>query len=129
LVLVGDGALVSEVRARAEQVGLGDKVTFAGYRSGADFVRWLQALDEVWILGLGNDFSGRSAAQARATGARVIAVREGALPDYADVVVGEDPDAIARASLGTERRSFELPSKRDIAARVLKLYEKARSGA
>jgi glycosyltransferase involved in cell wall biosynthesis len=126
LVLVGDGQLQGEVRARVERGGLAKSVVFAGYRSGADFVRWVQALDEVWVLGLGNDFSGRSAAQARATGARVLAVREGALPDYADVVVSEDPDSIAQASLGRERRSWELPSNQSIAARVLELYAKAR---
>ena len=60
---------------------------FAGYQEGPAFVRWLQALDEVWILGLGNDWSGRAAAQARACGVRVVAVREGALERLADAVV------------------------------------------
>jgi glycosyltransferase involved in cell wall biosynthesis len=126
LVLVGDGVTRDEVCARVEQMGLSQQVLFAGYRAGEEFVRWLQALDEVWILGLGNDFSGRAAAQARACGVRVVAVREGALPEHADVVVALEAEAIARASLGGQRRAVEPSSSEAVARRVLELYAQAR---
>ncbi|MFM2152581.1 MAG: hypothetical protein RL199_1016, partial [Pseudomonadota bacterium] len=71
LVLVGDGVREPVVRTMTAELGLQDAVTFAGYRSGADFVRHLQALDTVWILGLGNDWSGRAAVQARACDVQV----------------------------------------------------------
>jgi hypothetical protein len=89
LVLVGDGALEGELRAQVEALGLSKRVTFAGYQKGAAFVRWLQALDQVWVLGLGNDYSGRAAAQARACGVRVVGVDEGALGEQSDVTLAE----------------------------------------
>ena len=91
-------------------------------------MKWLQALDEVWILGLGNDWSGRAAAQARACGVRVVAVDEGALPAMADVRVEQlTPEAVVAASLSQERARVEHPSNQRIAEDVLALYEQARS--
>jgi len=122
LVLVGDGALQAEVRARVEREQL-EGVTFAGYQSGDAFVRWLQALDVVWILGLGNDFSGRAAAQARACDVRVVAAAEGGLPELADEVLAElTPEAIARATVARRRREVTLESPRAVAERLLALY-------
>ena len=129
LVLVGDGALEGAVRAQVQALGLGHAVTFAGYRSGAEFVRWLQALDEVWLLGLGNDWSARAAAQARACGVRVVAVAEGALPSLADASVNDlTPEAVVAASRSGTRSPRSLPTHREVAEATLALYEAARSG-
>ena len=125
LVLVGDGALEPELRAQVARLELEASVTFAGYQAGARFVSWLQALDEVWVLGLGNDFAGRAAAQARACGARVVSVDEGALERYADALVAADAEAIDAVALTNERRSVKLESAESIARRVLALYEQA----
>jgi len=123
LVLVGDGALESSLRTQAERLGLAKNVTFAGYQPGPSFVRWLQALDEVWVLGLGNDYSGRAAAQARASGVRVVAVDEGALAARADVTLAAlSPEALAKASLSGHRSEKPWPSSGEIAASVLELY-------
>ncbi len=128
LVLVGDGALLEQIRQQVRELGLADRVTFAGYQQGDAFVRWLQALDEVWILGLGNDWSGRAAAQARTCGVRVVAVKEGALPALADVQVDQlTPEAVVAASVSQERARVEHPSNQRIAEDVLALYEQARS--
>lgn len=128
LVLVGDGADEAALRIRTEREPLlRAHVTFAGYKSGAQFVRYLQALDEVWILGLGNDHSARAAAQARACGVRVIAVNEGALGEYADVLVDRpEPDAVAQAALSSQRRAVDLLTPAQIAERVLAFYESCR---
>jgi glycosyltransferase involved in cell wall biosynthesis len=127
LVLVGDGALAEPVRQQVREAGLEERVTFAGYQQGDAFVRWLQALDEVWLLGLGNDWSGRAAAQARACGVRVVAVAEGALPALADVRVEQlTPEAVVAASLSQERARVELLSNQRIAEDVLALYAQAR---
>ena len=108
-------------------LGLKDAVTFAGYRPADEFPRWVQAFDEVWVLGLGNDFAGRAAAQARACGARVVAVDEGALPVYADAVVAPEPAAVADAALGAGRREVPVVPVGELAGRVLELYETVRA--
>lgn len=130
LVLVGDGALLEQIRQQVRHLALENRVTFAGYQQGDAFVRWLQALDEVWLLGLGNDWSGRAAAQARACGVRVVAVDEGALPALADVQVARlTPEAVVDASVSQERSRVAHPSNQLIAEDVLALYEQARRGS
>jgi glycosyltransferase involved in cell wall biosynthesis len=118
LLLVGDGPREAELKSRA-----GEGVRFAGYQSGQSFTRHLQALDEVWILGLGNDWSARAAAQARACGVRVVAVDEGALAQYADAVIEPAPGALAKVALQGDRRPLTLESPASIAGRVLAFYE------
>lgn len=128
LVLVGDGALQEPIRQQVQALGLTEAVTFAGYQQGDAFIRWLQALDEVWILGLGNDWSGRAAAQARACNVRVVAVEEGGLPALADTRVESlTPEAVVAASQSGERSSVAHPSNQRIASDLLALYERARS--
>lgn len=122
LVLVGDGALEGTIRAQVEREGLAPAVTFAGYQSGEDFVRWLQSLDVLWVLGLGNDWSGRIAAQARACGVRVVAVDQGGLGRFADVLVEPDPAKIAAASRQVPARAIPLATNEETAADVLRLY-------
>lgn len=123
LVIVGEGPLEAPLRAQVERLGLGERVHFAGYREGADFVRWLQALDEVWILGLGNDWSGRAAAQARACDVRVVAVAEGGLSLLADALVEKlSPDEVVRASRSEARPEMARPENRALAEQVLELY-------
>ncbi|MFP2930226.1 glycosyltransferase [Pyxidicoccus sp. 3LG] len=127
LVLVGDGALLEATRKQVEQLGLSDAVTFAGYQQGEAFARWLRALDEVWLLGLGNDWSARAAAQARACGVRVVAVEEGALPDLADArVASPTPDVVVAAALSGQRAPVAHPTNARIAEDVLSLYARAR---
>lgn len=126
-MLVGDGALLEPTRRQVAELGLTDAVTFAGYQQGDAFVRWLQVLDEVWLLGLGNDWSARAAAQARACGVRVVAVDEGALPDLADArVATPTPDAVVSAALSGQRAPVAHPTNARIADEVLALYSRAR---
>jgi L-malate glycosyltransferase len=117
-VLIGDGALQGEVEADVRRRGLSARVHFVGYQSGEAFVAWLQVLDEAWILGLGNDWAGRAAAQARACGVRVVAVDEGGLERFADVVVAPEADAVASAALQPQRREVSLPEADAVAAQL-----------
>ncbi|QRO02595.1 glycosyltransferase [Archangium violaceum] len=127
LVLVGDGEQVEAVRQQVRGLGLEEAVTFAGYQRGEAFARWLRALDEVWVLGLGNDWSARAAAQARACGVRVVAVAEGNLPSLADVLVEEPtPEAVVAASESGVRALVAHPSNARIAEDMLALYAQAR---
>jgi len=130
LVLVGDGELGPALRRLSGELGLSAQVRFAGYQSGEGFLRWLQALDELWILGLGNDWSARAGAQGRAVGARVVGVAEGALPAWADVVLPElTPGALEKAALGSERRQVPLADTRAVAEEILALYAEAGGSA
>lgn len=110
LVLAGDGELAAALQARAAADDLRGAVTFLGYRSGPAFVEVLQAVDQVWILGLGNDFSGRAAVQAKACGALVLAVAEGALASWADGLAAPTPEAVAHAAFALVGRAVALPS-------------------
>ncbi|RYZ41371.1 MAG: glycosyltransferase [Myxococcaceae bacterium] len=126
LVLIGDGALLEATRTQVSERGLQEQVTFAGYQQGQAFAKWLQALDEVWILGLGNDWSARAAAQARACGVRVVAVKEGALPDLADAQVEAlTVDAVLTATLSDSSARAEHPTNQRIASDILDLYRQA----
>ncbi len=117
LLLVGDGPLESTLKKSA-----GEDVSFVGYQAGEAFISHLQALDEVWILGLGNDWSARAAAQARACGVRVVAVNEGALSRYADAIVEPTVESVLAGSTNGQCREMTLESSADIARRVLAFY-------
>lgn len=126
LVLIGDGRLESAIREDVAARGLGARVHLCGYQSGARFVQHLQALDEVWLLGLGNDFSARAAAQARACGVRIVAVDEGALAHYADEVIAPDAVSLTQAALRGVRREVPLEAPSQVARRLRELYVAAR---
>jgi L-malate glycosyltransferase len=126
LVLLGDGILEGQVRRWVAEAGLENCVRLPGYQPGPEFVRWLQALDELWVLGLGNDWAGRTALQARACDVRVVAVPLGALPRWADRVLAErTPAALAAVALAAQRRKVTLPHPDAVAADVLTLYRRA----
>jgi len=128
LVLVGDGQLGATLRAQAHALGLSSQVRFTGYQSGEALVHWMQAFDELWVLGLGNDGAGRSVVQGRAVDARVVGVDEGALRHWVDAIVPElTPEALSTLALRGERRSLPLPDTRAVAAELLGVY--ARAGA
>ncbi len=126
LVLLGDGALEPQLRLAIHEAGLAAAVRLPGYQRGAEFIRWLQAMDELWVLGLGNDWAGRPALQARACGARVVAAALGALPTWADAVLADvTPAALAAAALQPGRRDVPLPDVDAVAREVLALYAAA----
>ncbi len=127
LVLLGDGETISATRAQSDALQLNGATHFPGYQSGEAFVRWLQAMDEVWILGLGHDHAGRAAVQARRCGCRVVAVDEGALATWSDAVVEPTVAAIAGAALQSGRASPAIPRVSEVAERVIRLYEEARA--
>jgi L-malate glycosyltransferase len=126
LALVGDGELRQALSETARGLGIAGAVRFPGYQKQEGLVRWMQAFDEMWILGLGNDWAGRAAAQGRAVGARVVSVAAGGLPDWADAVLGsERPEALVAVALGRERQERRLPDARDVARDILALYRDA----
>jgi L-malate glycosyltransferase len=126
LVLLGDGVLGPALRVRAGELGLAGRVRFPGYQTGLELVRWMQSFDELWILGLGNDWAGRAAVQGRAVGARVVGVDEGGLRRWVDALLpSATPEGLAAAALGGGRRDIGLPETAAVAREILSLYSVA----
>ncbi|MCL2011969.1 MAG: glycosyltransferase [Cystobacterineae bacterium] len=125
-VLAGDGVLENKLRLEARRLEIEESVLFLGYQTQEKFVEVLKALDEVWILGLGNDHAARAAVQARACGVRILGVAQGALSAWVDEVVEPNEESILNAHRRKGRREVVVPSKWEIAKGILELYEKAR---
>lgn len=81
LLLVGDGPLRGELQTLAAQLGIADRVHFAGYQP--DPARCLAAMD---VFALTSDSEGMPLALLEAWAARlpVVAARVGSLPDVID---------------------------------------------
>ena len=78
LVFVGKGDLEKELRAKALQMGVSDRVKFLGWRD--DIPELMQILD-VFVLPSLNEGMGRVLAEAMAAGKPVIASHVGGIPD------------------------------------------------
>ncbi len=116
LLVVGRGTHLDEVARRpARALGLGDRVVFAGYRSG-DYLDVLRQIAVLVFLVPGSDGTCRAVLEAAACGIPAITSRRGALPEIvADGrtgrVVDEDPEALASAAA-------ELLADADLRARM-----------
>lgn len=86
LLLVGKGEARAALEASVAEMGLDDRVIFAGYRDH-DLPDVLAALDCFVLMAAGSDESCRAALEAMAAGRPVVARRVGALPDA--IVHGE----------------------------------------
>jgi glycosyltransferase involved in cell wall biosynthesis len=103
-----DAAHVEALRRRVDELGLGDRITFAGFRR--DLPRVLQALDIVCIPSR-NEAFGLTVIEAMAAGRAVIGSDSGAIPelladDAGRLAPPDDPDAWARlmAALAEDER-------------------------
>jgi glycosyltransferase involved in cell wall biosynthesis len=86
VLLVGRGEGRPALERRVRELGLGDVVVFAGYRSD-DLPQVLAAMDCFVLLGGGSEETGRAVLEAMAAGRPVVAGRFGAMPET--VVDGE----------------------------------------
>ncbi|PYN08160.1 MAG: glycosyltransferase family 1 protein, partial [Candidatus Rokuibacteriota bacterium] len=108
LLLVGKGESRSALEADVANLGLANRVLFAGYRD-RDLPGVLAALDCFVLMAAGSDDSCRAVLEAMAAGCPVVARRVGALPET--IVQGETgllldddrPQTIARALEGVLR--------------------------
>jgi glycosyltransferase involved in cell wall biosynthesis len=80
LVLVGKGEMRTRLEALVDELGLGERVVFAGYRD-RDLPAVIAAADCFVLMAAGSDESCRAALEAMAVGRPVVARRVGALPD------------------------------------------------
>lgn len=78
LCVVGRGEHRPAIEALTQKLGLGERVAFAGYRTGKELVAAYRALDvKVWLV-QGNDGTSRAVLEALACGTPVIAGSGGA---------------------------------------------------
>jgi L-malate glycosyltransferase len=145
LLVVGRGTHREQVAERpAAQLGIADRVVFAGYRAG-DYADVLRAIDVFTFLVPGSDGTCRALLEAAACGIPAVTTRRGALAEIVvdgetGVLADETPEALAsawegllaepawRAALGAaaSRRAQRLFTPESLADAVLRLYEEAR---
>ena len=143
LLVVGRGTNQETVaREPARALGIEDKVVFAGYQAGEDYVATLAAMDAKVFLVPGSDGTCRAVREALAMGVPGLAARGGILPELVrdgetGLVVEDEPDSLARAfealALDPARRlSLGKRAREDaalrfsfgaFAGRVLAIYE------
>jgi len=101
LLVVGRGThLDSVAREPARQLGIADRVVFAGYRE-ADYVDVLRSIDLLTFLVPGSDGTCRALLEAQACGVPAVTSRRGALPEIvADGETGWIVDENAAALAG-----------------------------
>lgn len=103
LLIVGRGTRLDELARRpAHELGLADRVVFAGYR-GADYLAVLRQIAVLVFLVPGSDGTCRAVLEAAACGIPALTSRRGALPEIVvdgetGRVVDEDPDSLAAAA-------------------------------
>lgn len=129
LVIVGRGTNQETVaREPVSRLGIADRVHFAGYVSGEDYVRTLAAFDAKVFLVPGSDGTCRAVREALAMGVPVIATRRGMLPELVrDGVDGlllpaETPEALLEAATALardpgRRAALAEAARRDAVAR------------
>jgi glycosyltransferase involved in cell wall biosynthesis len=81
LVLVGEGPLLPELQARARELGIADRVRFAGYVPQDGTAPWYRTAD---VFALSSDFdnSPNVVLEAMAAGRPIVATDVGGLRDY-----------------------------------------------
>jgi glycosyltransferase involved in cell wall biosynthesis len=125
LVIIGDGPQRAALEAQVGQLGLGERVLFAGQRT--DVARWLAALDVFVLPSYANEGVPQALLQAMLVGVPCVTTDAGAIPEIARhgetacIVPREDADALAaavdgglddpaaRAAMAERARAFVLP--------------------
>jgi glycosyltransferase involved in cell wall biosynthesis len=146
LLLVGRGDGRAAIERRVADLGLGDVVVFAGYRSD-DLPETLTALSCFALLAGGSEESGRAVLEAMAAGRPVVAGRFGAMPE--SIVDGEtgwlvppepgvvadrlaavlaDPEAARRVGEAARRRILACHTPERRAAVVEQEYARVLAG-
>ena len=125
LVIVGDGPQRAALEAQVAQLGLGERVLFAGQRT--DVARWLAALDVFVLPSYANEGVPQALLQAMLAAIPCVTTDAGAIPeiardgDTARIVARENAaalaaaidavldDPVASAAIAERARAFVLP--------------------
>lgn len=99
LLLVGQGEITDEIRARTTALGLDSNIRFLGVKPHAEIPTWMSALD-VFCLPSRQEGCPNVVLEALASGRPVVASRVGGVPEILDdrsgiLVPSEDPSALA----------------------------------
>ncbi|MEZ6185568.1 MAG: glycosyltransferase family 4 protein [Planctomycetota bacterium] len=103
LVIVGRGTHQDAVaRGPVQELGLADRVHFAGYVSGEDYVATLASFDAKLFLVPGSDGTCRAVREALAMGLPAITTRRGMLPELVKdgetgLLIDETPESMLAA--------------------------------
>lgn len=116
-LVVGDGPLREALATRAERLGLGDRVIWAGFRRD---VPALLAASDLFVLPSLADAYPTALMEAMAAGLPTVSTRAGGIPEIVDdprtgrLVPPGDPEALARAVSGL----LSSPAERDALGRA-----------
>ena len=108
LVIVGAGALRSELQRQAHELGVGDAVTFAGSQPQDSLPRWYSAAD-VLVLASRSEGWANVLLEAMACGTPVVATAVGGSPEVVSasvagrLVLDHEPRSLADAVFGLLR--------------------------
>jgi glycosyltransferase involved in cell wall biosynthesis len=94
LAVVGEGTLAPTLRRVAEELGLADRVHFAGLVSEPELVDWYRAADLFVLPTVAYEGFGLATAEALACGTPVVGTPVGATPE---LLMPLDPRLVARA--------------------------------
>lgn len=128
LTVVGDGPLLSSLRAQAEALGIGERVAFTG-RLSREEINALFAETDCFVLPSRSETFGAAYAEAMAAGLPVIATRCGGPEDFVNernglLVPVDDTKALAEAMETMMRERGEYNSAA-IAAEIREKYSPA----
>lgn len=143
LLVVGDGSLLPQMKAQAEEFGVDDNVEWAGRQPQEKLTDYYDRIDLFWVPSRSEGF-GLSALEAMARACPVVASNVGGLPELVTADCGmlcevedahalaevslhilQDEDAYVRLSEGALQRAgeFSMPRYTEL---ILNLYEKVR---
>jgi glycosyltransferase involved in cell wall biosynthesis len=109
LIIVGDGPGRENLRVQVDELGLGERVEFAGHRD--EVAPWLQSADVAALPSYANEGVPQSLMQAMACGVPVVTTAVGAISEIVEdgvqglVVAPRDATAIANALRRLEQDS------------------------
>ena len=140
LVIVGDGSLLSALRTQASELGIGDRVKFAGPRAQHPSFHYLF---DISLLSSVSEGSPNSLVEAMAAGRPIVASRVGGVPDvvrdgengllvpagtataFADAIASllADPHRAAEMGRAGSRRAAEEFAAGVVIGKLERLYE------
>ncbi len=125
LAIVGRGEHEPAIRQLVEQLGLAQRVIFAGYRTGDELVAAYRAFDVALWLAEGNDGTCRAVLESMACGVPTLTAREGAMAELVrdgedGLVVEPTEGAVAAGMVRLLEPSLRTGMKRSARERALR---------
>lgn len=144
-IMVGDGPYRKQCQRRVQELGIGDRVKFAGFVPRSEVDKYYAASD-IFVFASMTETQGLVVGEAMSHGVPAVAVRGGGAShaisdDVNGYIVGNSPDQIASAVIKmlnnpsllgrlseSARRSVKIWTHVDHCSAVMKVYEQALRG-